>query len=430
MSTSDGTVIRALGGDDASEIIETESLCFNCHEMGVTRLLLTRIPTFREVIVSSFSCPHCGFENRTVDPAGTVQDRGKLFVLDVRSQRDLNRRVVQPSHSEIRIPSLDSSFPTSEGCVTTVEGAITTIINNLNELQPERKVADPKRAELIDEFIGKLKKLLTIETHFILELDDPSGNGFIENLQAPLEDPQLKCTKYLRTPEQNEKLGYQSEEQPEPEQEDTPNLKDTVSVFQVECPNCHSTCPTNMKIVNVPYFQEVILMAINCEFCGYRDSEVKPIAGIAEKGKAYRLLIADEADLSRDILKGDSATLAIPELDLQTQSGTLGSRFTTVEGVLGLMRDQLKNLNPFLFGDSADTSDSREKLATICTKLDEIISGKLRNIHLELSDPTGNSYLQSLADSGPDSRLEVTEFERTFEQNEELGLNDMKTENY
>ncbi|VDN12153.1 unnamed protein product, partial [Dibothriocephalus latus] len=168
MSTNDRTVIKRLGGDDASEIIETDSLCFNCHGTGVTRLLLTRIPNFREVIIASFSCPHCGFENRTIDPAGTVQDRGKLFVLDVRSRRDLNRRIVQPSHSEIRIPSLESSFPTSEGCVTTIEGAMTSIISNLNALQPERKKADPKQAELIDKFIEKMKKLLTLEEHFVL----------------------------------------------------------------------------------------------------------------------------------------------------------------------------------------------------------------------------------------------------------------------
>ena len=30
----------------------------------------------------------------------------------------------------------------------------------------------------------------------------------------------------------------------------------------------------------------------------------------------------------------------------------------------------------------------------------------------------------------PDPEMKVEEYQRTFEQNEELGLNDMKTENY
>jgi hypothetical protein len=39
---------------------EIESLCINCEQNGTTRLLLTKIPFFREVIIMSFACPHCG----------------------------------------------------------------------------------------------------------------------------------------------------------------------------------------------------------------------------------------------------------------------------------------------------------------------------------------------------------------------------------
>ena len=37
---------------------------------------------------------------------------------------------------------------------------------------------------------------------------------------------------------------------------------------------------------------------------------------------------------------------------------------------------------------------------------------------------------QSLCAPEPDPQLEVTHYERTWETNEELGLNDMNTENY
>jgi len=62
--------------DDSEEtqklVEEIESMCINCEEnvpllpqssidgQGITRLLLTKIPFFREVIIMSFSCPHCG----------------------------------------------------------------------------------------------------------------------------------------------------------------------------------------------------------------------------------------------------------------------------------------------------------------------------------------------------------------------------------
>lgn len=45
-------------------------------------------------------------------------------------------------------------------------------------------------------------------------------------------------------------------------------------------------------------------------------------------------------------------------------------------------------------------------------------------------DPTSNSYIQNFNAPEPDPNLIIEEYERTFEENEELGLNDMKTENY
>lgn len=63
-------------------------------------------------------------------------------------------------------------------------------------------------------------------------------------------------------------------------------------------------------------------------------------------------------------------------------------------------------------------------------KLQEITDGK-RKITMILDDPAGNSYVQALTDDGSlDDRLTIEKYTRSFEQNEELGLNDIKTENY
>lgn len=54
-----------------------------------------------------------------------------------------------------------------------------------------------------------------------------------------------------------------------------------------------------------------------------------------------------------------------------------------------------------------------------------------RKVTIILNDPAGNSYVQSLTDDDTlDERLIIERYDRTFEQNEELGLNDMKIENY
>lgn len=49
---------------------------------------------------------------------------------------------------------------------------------------------------------------------------------------------------------------------------------------------------------------------------------------------------------------------------------------------------------------------------------------------LILDDPLANSYLQNLYAPDPDPNMTSEEYERTWEHNEELGLNDMKVEGY
>jgi len=73
--------------------------------------------------------------------------------------------------------------------------------------------------------------------------------------------------------------------------------------FAGVCNMCNAPCVTNMKMVNIPRFKQVIIMAMACDRCGYKNNEVKPGAGIEEQGVTYTLFIKDSVDLSRDLLK-------------------------------------------------------------------------------------------------------------------------------
>ncbi len=53
-----------------------------------------------------------------------------------------------------------------------------------------------------------------------------------------------------------------------------------------------------------------------------------------------------------------------------------------------------------------------------------------RPFTLILDDPVANSYLQNLYAPDPDPNMTITTYERTFEQNEDLGINDMVLEGY
>jgi len=70
-------------------------------------------------------------------------------------------------------------------------------------------------------------------------------------------------------------------------------------------------------------------------------------------------------------------------------------------------------------------------MAEFTAKLTDVIKGRrLGDIHLILDDPAGNSYLQNVYAPDDDPEMVVEHYERTFEHNEELGLNDMNVDNY
>jgi zinc finger protein len=96
-------------------------------------------------------------------------------------------------------------------------------------------------------------------------------------------------------------------------------------------------------------------MSTNCDRCGYRDNEVKSGAAISDQGKRITLKVEDSEDLSRDILKSETCGLEIPEIDLELHAGTLGGRFTTLEGILNQVYEELSE--KVFMGDSSNKED-------------------------------------------------------------------------
>ncbi|XP_053222271.1 zinc finger protein ZPR1 isoform X2 [Podarcis raffonei] len=386
-------LFRPLSAEDEEQLpAEIESLCMACHSNGVTRLLLTRIPFFKEIIVSSFACSRCGSTNSEIQSAGRIQDQGVCYMLTVRSKQDMNREVVKTDCATARVPELDFEIPafSQKGVLTTIEGLIERAIEGLKQDQPFRRETHPDVAEKIEEFICKLKRLKDVDSAFTFILDDPSGNSFVENPHAPQRDEALVVTHYRRTAQQAALLGIEAEESKEDLTDSVDDLRNEVLQFGTNCPECNAPASTNMKLVQIPHFKEVIIMATNCDACGHRTNEVKSGGAIEPLGTKITLHVTDPSDMTRDILKVAK--------------------------------------NPFTLGDSS-TSDRAEKLCAFGRKLQQVVDGQLR-IHFVLDDPAGNSYLQNVYAPEEDPEMRVEHYERRFEQNEELGLNDMKTEGY
>jgi len=182
-----------------------------------------------------------------------------------------------------------------------------------------------------------------------------------------------------------------------------------------------------MRVTNIPYFKEVVIMSFNCDSCGWKSNEVKSGGAIPDKGKRITLKITDASDLSRSLLKSETAKLEIPEIELELTPGTLGGKFTTIEGIMLDVVGQLK-FNPFIRGDSSQDSQTN-KLKIFIDNLSKLAEGN-SPFTVILEDPIANSYIQNIYAPEDDPEMKIEEFERTLEENDELGLSDIKTDDY
>ena len=183
--------------------------------MGKTKFMYTKIPMFKEIILSSFYCENCGLKNTEVQFGGKLADFGVRYSLKITDTAAINRSIVKSEYATIRIPELDFEIPpqTQKGSINTVEGFIARSIMGLSELQEERRRFDPVTAGKLDEFIAKLQKYSEGSVlPFTFEVYDPSGNSFIQNPNAPAVDENLTYNQFTRSLEDYQVMGYPVDE--------------------------------------------------------------------------------------------------------------------------------------------------------------------------------------------------------------------------
>jgi zinc finger protein len=317
-------------------------------------------------------------------------------------------------------------------------------------------------AARVAAFCTRLDACAAGEEAFTLLLDDPAGNSALEWF-GDLDgggDSALRRTFYTRTPAQNVAIGCMSEEQGAAEEAvrkaaadersfgaGAPKLGCTIAhtdgaaimsvlsrysapeevmVFPGDCPGCRGQADTRMFATRIPYFREVVVMCTSCDACGYRNSDLRAGGPIPARGRLITLAVRGAEDLSRDVIKSETADVAIPELELELGAGTLGGRVTTVEGLVSEVRDALQRTRFSSMGDSAVPRE-RATWDAFYAGLEECITGS-RPFTLVLRDPLASCYVAGdTADPADDTQLHSEEFTRTFDEDEELGLHDMDT---
>lgn len=375
--------------------------------------------------------------------ASQIQVLGSKYTLVVENEEDLQRQVIKSDISIFKLETLEIEMPKGESQLTNVEGVLHKIHSTLESEQELRKDQAPELYKALEPIIEKIAKMLTREAFpFTISLDDPTGNSWIAPTPHDTGN-KYKRRDYPRTHEQNEDLGIAADPDAQNAEannmvqiagdpEDLDIIDGQVYTLPAECPECNKSCVVNMQKVNIPYFKEVYIWSTVCDHCGYRSNEVKTGGAVPEKGKRITLTVESIEDLSRDILKSDTCALHSHELEMSVQPGTLGGRFTTVEGLLTEVRDQLHgqifDVGDSGAGDSLSSSD-KETWARFFDRLDSAIKGEFKFI-ITLEDPLANSYVQNLHLPNPDPQLSEEDYTRTEEEEDDLGLRDMKTEGY
>ncbi len=154
----------------------------------------------------------------------------------------------------------------------------------------------------------------------------------------------------------------------------------------VKCP----VCGKDMRIVEIPYeipyFGEAILFSMICENCGFKKSDV--IIPSVKEGVRYSIEIKEET-LTARVVKSSSATVKIPELDIEIIPG-IDSKglITNVEGILIRIEDVLEMSKRLFKGDEK----SEKKLEEMKKKLEKLKLGEETGT-LVIEDPTGNSVI-------------------------------------
>jgi len=127
----------------------------------------------------------------------------------------------------------------------------------------------------------------------------------------------------------------------------------------------------------------------------------------------------EEADLSRDLFKSDTCSVNFHEAGISLEPGTQGSMYTTVEGLFDQVIRHMEATNPFGHGDS----ENNKKFKVAMDKMRAMKDGELYPFHITLDDPLSNCFIYNAKAPEDDPQIIITVYERTHEQNEDLGFN-------
>ena len=207
------------------------------------------------------------------------------------------------------------------------------------------------------------------------------------------------------------------------------------------CQNCHESIANAILLpTKIPMFKEIIVMSLHCEKCSYRDSSVTFGGEIQPQGETITLKMKRVSDLDRFVVKAESATITIPELQLEIPPRTQMGSVCAIEGILqkivedldGQQRDRLRSGDVDNFYRCRNVieqiqqlldrpSHSPKGLHSDNKNLDPLFEPSQRFTFI-INDPAGNSYLENPFVPDIDPQMNRIYYNRTSTQDLALGL--------
>lgn len=165
--------------------------------------------------------------------------------------------------------------------------------------------------------------------------------------------------------------------------------------------------------MTVPKFGKAELVSFSCGVCLYRHNKFTMIEPPRDYGVVLKLVVRGGTELDGTVILSDNAMVRCKDLELEM---TGGGKYSNVEGVLRGCVGALTNAG--IFSDVEGGDDIKR----FSERVDSLIEG-CRNATtgvtfvIEIEDPLGLSYMEG---------AEEVQWERTREQDEELGLGSSK----
>ena len=155
-----------------------------------------------------------------------------------------------------------------------------------------------------------------------------------------------------------------------------------------KCAFCNNdTLTLSERIMEIPFFDKVLLFSMNCSSCGYHKADVEALE--KKEPTKYTFEIENEEDLKVRIVKSSEGTVKIPHV-ITISPGTAANGYVTnIEGILSRVKRQIE-----VTRDTEEDQDAKKKAKNLLKKLQKVLWGQ-EKLKIIVEDPSGNSAIIS-----------------------------------